>query len=57
MKSTYVLGARGQDILAEIHTISNLGSFSSSNEPFGLVFVERMACKTPISDVMIAELC
>merc|ERR1712050_302793 len=48
LKSTFLLGARGQDILAEIYTVSNLGCFPSFKEPFGLVFVECMACKTPV---------
>merc|ERR1712217_599402 len=48
LKNTYFLGPRGQDILAEIYTVSNLGVFPSFKEPFGLVFVECMACKTPV---------
>jgi len=48
LKNTFILGARGQDILAEIYTVSNLGCFPSYKEPFGLVFVECMACRTPI---------
>merc|ERR1712137_450585 len=48
LKNTYLLGARGQDILAEIYTVSNLGVFPSFKEPFGLVFVECMACRTPV---------
>jgi len=48
LKNTFLLGARGQDILAEIYTVANLGCFPSFREPFGLVFVECMACKTPV---------
>merc|ERR1711972_928605 len=48
LKNTFLLGARGQDILAEIYTVSNLGCFPSFKEPFGPVFVECMACKTPV---------
>merc|ERR1712217_883738 len=29
-------------------TVSNVGCFPSFKEPFGLVFVECMACKTPV---------
>merc|ERR1712188_73699 len=47
-KNTFILGARGQDILAEIYTVSNVGCFPSYKEPFGLVFVECMACRTPV---------
>merc|ERR1711976_846368 len=48
LKNTYILGARGQDVLAEIYTVSDLGCFPSFRETFGLVFVECMACKTPV---------
>merc|ERR1712071_416397 len=48
LKNTFLLGARGQDILAEIYTVSAVGCFPSYKEPFGLVFVECMACKTPV---------
>merc|ERR1712054_302523 len=48
LENTFLLGARGQDVLAEIYTVSNLGCFPSFKEPFGLVFVECMACRTPV---------
>merc|ERR1712217_445014 len=48
LKNTFLLGARGQDILAEIYTVASLGCFPSFKEPFGLVFVECMACRTPV---------
>lgn len=48
LKNTFLLGARSQDALAEIYTVSSLGCFPSYKEPFGLVFVECMACKTPV---------
>merc|ERR1711933_117947 len=48
LKSTFLLGARGQDQLAEMYTVANLGCFPSFKEPFGLQFVECMACKTPV---------
>jgi glycosyltransferase involved in cell wall biosynthesis len=48
LQNTILLGARGQDILAEIYTVSNVGVFPSYKEPFGLVFVECMACKAPV---------
>merc|ERR1711869_146071 len=48
LKNTFLLGARSQDILAEIYTVADLGCFPSFKEPFGLVFVECMACKTPV---------
>jgi glycosyltransferase involved in cell wall biosynthesis len=48
LKNTYLLGARGQDQLAEMYTVADLGCFPSFKEPFGLVFVECMACMTPV---------
>merc|ERR1711920_845301 len=48
LKNTFILGARGQPLLAEIYTVSAAGCFPSYKEPFGLVFVECMACKTPV---------
>jgi len=48
LKNTFLLGARGQDILAELYTVMDLGVFPSFKEPFGLVFVECMACRTPV---------
>merc|ERR1719324_2378848 len=48
LKNTFLIGARGQDQLAEMYTVADLGVFPSFKEPFGLVFVECMACKTPV---------
>ena len=48
LKNTFFIGPRGQDQLAEIYTVASLGCFPSFKEPFGLVFVECMACKTPV---------
>ncbi len=48
LKHTYFLGPRGQDELATLFNIADIGCFPSRNEPFGLVFVECMACGTPV---------
>ena len=48
LKNTFLLGGRSQPVLAEIYTVSNLGIFPSYKEPFGLVFVECMACGAPV---------
>merc|ERR1712187_1020546 len=48
LNNTFLIGARGQDQLAEMYTVSQLGCFPSFKEPFGLVFVECMACLTPV---------
>merc|ERR1712012_794998 len=48
LNNTFLIGAKGQDQLAEMYTVADLGCFPSFEEPFGLVFVECMACKTPV---------
>jgi len=48
LKNTFLIGPRAQDQLAEMYTVADLGCFPSFKEPFGLVFVECMACKTPV---------
>ena len=45
---TYFLGPQPQDVLAEINTLADVGVFPSKDEPFGLVFIECMACQTPV---------
>ena len=45
---TYFLGPRGQDELATLFACADVGCFPSYREPFGLVFVECMACGTPV---------
>lgn len=45
---TYFLGPRGQEELATLFNIADVGCFPSRKEPFGLVFVECMACGTPV---------
>jgi len=48
LQHTYMLGARPQPILAEVYSVADIGVFPSYKEPFGLVFVECMACGTPV---------
>eukprot|EP00929_Paragymnodinium_shiwhaense_P006492 TRINITY_DN109_c0_g1_i1.p1 TRINITY_DN109_c0_g1~~TRINITY_DN109_c0_g1_i1.p1 ORF type:complete len:529 (+),score=208.93 TRINITY_DN109_c0_g1_i1:87-1673(+) len=48
LKNVYFIGGRPQPVLAELYTAAELGCFPSFKEPFGLVFVECMACKTPV---------
>jgi len=48
LTSTFLIGPRSQDELAEIYTVASIGCFPSFKEPFGLVFVECMACRTPV---------
>lgn len=48
LKNTFLIGGRPQPVLADLYTVAELGCFPSFREPFGLVFVECMACKTPV---------
>ena len=48
LEQTFFLGPRGQDELATLFSASDVGCFPSRNEPFGLVFIECMACGTPV---------
>ncbi len=48
LRRTYFLGPRGQDELTTLFNAADVGCFPSYNEPFGLVFIECMACGTPV---------
>ncbi len=48
LRRTYFLGPRPQDELARLFGCADIGCFPSYREPFGLVFVECMACGTPV---------
>lgn len=48
LRRTYFLGPRSQDELALLFSCADVGCFPSYREPFGLVFVECMACGTPV---------
>ena len=48
LRRTYFLGPRPQDELATLFSCADVGCFPSYREPFGLVFVECMACGTPV---------
>jgi len=47
LKRTFFLGPKGQPILADLLSMSEVGVFPSWKEPFGMVFVECMACGCP----------
>ena len=48
LRRTYVVGPRPQDELARLFNCADVGCFPSYREPFGLVFIECMACGTPV---------
>jgi glycosyltransferase involved in cell wall biosynthesis len=48
LRRTYFLGPRPQDELATLFGCADIGCFPSYREPFGLVFIECMACGTPV---------
>ena len=48
LERTYFLGPRQQEELATIFACADVGVFPSYREPFGLVFLECMACGTPV---------
>ena len=42
------VGPHSQDVLAHFFSVADVGVFPSYNEPFGMVFIECMACGTPV---------
>jgi glycosyltransferase involved in cell wall biosynthesis len=48
LRRTYFLGPRQQDELTTLFNCADVGCFPSYREPFGLVFIECMACGTPV---------
>lgn len=48
LKYAYFLGPKPQPDLAVLYNTADLGCFPSYKEPFGLVFIECMACGTPV---------
>lgn len=47
LKRTFFVGPKGQDVLADLFSMSEVGMFPSYKEPFGMVFIECMACGCP----------
>lgn len=48
LKYCFFVGPQPQPVLAKLYAASSIGVFPSKAEPFGLVFVECMACKCPV---------
>ena len=51
LRRTYFVGPRPQDELTTLFNCADVGCFPSYREPFGLVFIECMACGTPVIGV------
>jgi len=47
LKRTFFVGPKPQPVLADLLSMSEVGIFPSWKEPFGMVFVECMACGCP----------
>ena len=48
LEHTFFLGPKPQPVLAQFCSAASVGVFPSYAEPFGMVFVECMACGTPV---------
>src|SRR5690242_21317043 len=48
LRRTYFVGPRPQEELTTLFNVADVGCFPSYKEPFGLVFIECMACGTPV---------
>lgn len=48
LQSIYFIGAQMQPDLARLCSMAKVGMFPSKAEPFGMVFIECMACGTPV---------
>merc|ERR1719443_2360115 len=48
LQHIYFVGAQMQPDLARLCSIANVGVFPSKAEPFGMVFIECMACLCPV---------
>ena len=48
LRHTFFFGPQPQPVLAEFFSAGAVGVFPSYSEPFGMVFIECMACGTPV---------
>ncbi len=51
LQNVHFVGPKSQSDLATLFTAADVACFPSKNEPFGLVFIEAMACGTPVIGV------
>ena len=48
LKNVYFIGPQPQPVLADLYSTGSVGVFPSYEEPMGMVFIECMACGTPV---------
>jgi len=48
LQDVYFVGPKPQPVLAAIYSAASVGVFPSFEEPMGMVFLECMACGTPV---------
>ena len=48
LAGTYFIGPHDQPALARLYNVADLGVFPTKFEAFGLVFIECLACGTPV---------
>merc|ERR1719399_59174 len=48
LQDVYFVGPKPQPVLAELYSVASVGVFPSYEEPMGMVFIECMACGTPV---------
>lgn len=48
LEGVYFIGPHGQPTLARLYNVADVGVFPTKFEAFGLVFLEAMACGTPV---------
>ena len=48
LKNVFFVGPKPQPVLAELYSAASVGVFPSYEEPMGMVFIECMACATPV---------
>nr|VFJ74234.1 MAG: Glycosyltransferase involved in cell wall bisynthesis [Candidatus Kentron sp. FW] len=51
LRATFFMGSRDQVTLAELFALADVSVFPSFEEPFGMVFMEAMACGCPVIGV------
>ena len=48
LSNTFFIGPQPQPVLTSLYSVADVGVFPSYEEPMGMVFIECMACGTPV---------